>query len=276
MKTLNLFLKMHFTSLSPDGQPISLAIVTQDLDSLKGGILEREYKTISKSFYSEFTDYDINRCDDWVKSNIVSKLNINFKYNDPRHDVECMGTLSDDWKVKGKTSGIKFELSRWLSQFSDYKLNFIVDCGWFTWYKFVELIGEWETNKPIGVLLIPENKLPKGGVEEVMKEWSKYAPLYYVSGDGSPTYNPVKIGLPKLPENFPCVPIDLNDLIIERYGFKNAQDAFNLDREELATKLNTSPWEFDMKYLSDAVGEHGKYNALWDAKVTKIIYEKLK
>lgn len=246
MKTINLFLKAHFTSLSPDGQFISLAIVSDDSaydkPVIKNDSIEEFVDHIKeKSFYCEFSDFDINRCDDWVKENVISKLNINFKYTDPREDVDCMSTLGYNWKVKGKDSGIKVELSRWLSQFSDYKLNFIVDCGWFCWGKFVELMGEWE-EKPDGIL-----------------DQMEYGRVF-------------KVGLPKLPDNFPPVPQDLNDLIALRRGI-SVSEAFELDRESLA--YDKEKWNIDYAYMDKYSGSKTKFNALFDAKATKAIYEKL-
>ena len=115
MKTLNLFLKMHFTSLSPDGQPISLAIVTEDIES---GI------TRPHSFYSEFTDFDINRCDDMVIENVLSRLYLEDKYTSMHDSVIDIHAISKV-NVKNDTLSIKKLLSLLLTKFSDYKLNFI-------------------------------------------------------------------------------------------------------------------------------------------------------
>ena len=250
MKTINLFLKAHFTSLSPDGQFISLAIVRDDSaydkPVIKNDSIEEFVDHIKeKSFYAEFSDFDINRCDDWVKDNVISKLNINFKYNDPREDVDCMSTLGYNWKVKGQDSGIKVELSRWLSQFSDYKINFVVDCGWFCWGKFVELMGEWENQVWHRDPIIHQMKLT------------------------------CKVGLPKLPANFPPVPQDLNDLIALRRGI-SVSEVFEFDRDLMALGFtdrdvmkSMSDIGYDKMKISDC-----KFNALYDAKVTKAIYEK--
>lgn len=319
MKTINLFLKAHFTSLSPDGQFISLAIVTGSKKKYPVGIVSNGLKEAriyagghglnirnpsecilisrpehicsrvfseiiilenthisenmgvyidiaqntqiepiieSKSFYAEFSDFDINRCDDWVKENVISKLNINFKYNDPREGVDCMSTLGYNWKVKGQDSGIKVELSRWLSQFSDYKLNFIVDCGWFCWGKFVELMGEWE-EKPMDYC----NRCGYNGDEDILL-----------------------LGIPKLPANFPPLPQDLNELIAQKKGV-SVSEAFELDRELLGLGFTDNEVRKCIaKFKKDELaafgfnGEtiyDGKFNALFDAKVTKAIYEKL-
>lgn len=279
MKTLNLFLKMQFTSLSPDGQSISLAIVTSDYCNTNDSGIEGVVGGLgSKSFYAEFTDYDINRCDEWVKDNVVSRLNI-----PPLYHNGTSGWMSNPCFVHADTKKIKEMLTLWLSQFSDYKLNFIVDCGWFTWYKFMGLMGELEELTPRGLLIIPEEKIPEGDIEEVLKNWSMYAPIYFVPKNNKTLYEGVKIGLPKLPANFPPVPVDLNGLIMDRKGFKSVADAFNLDREEYLFN-NVAGKDFMDKTFRDELwsektrrgGGTNRYNALWDAKVTKAIYEKLK
>ena len=261
MKELNLFLKMHFTSLSPDGQCISLAIISEDImsDPMEIWTRKKDKLFTNASFYAEFTDFDLNRCDDWVKENIVSKISKMTGVN----NVD-----SPDFRTVANISTIKNQLKDWLSQFSDYKLNFIVDCGWFTWGKFVELMGEWDetfehvdlSNESESYKLVLLNGCSKerrdyydktGGVREKIK----------------------KCGLPKLPANFPPVPQDLNELISFKKGI-SVSEAFELDREELYSKWLKC---FDHNENSvDSYCENGRFNALWDAKVTKGIYNKLK
>lgn len=250
MKTINLFLKAHFTSLSPDGQFIGLAIVSDDFaydkPVIKNDSIEEFVDHIKeKSFYCEFSDFDINRCDDWVKDNVISKLNLRYEL------INFWKKEDGNYSLKSNSIGIKRILIDWLSQFSDYKLNFIVDCGWFCWGKFVELIGEWETKD--------------------------------VRASGIADFDPFKVELPKLPANFPPVPQDLNDLIALRRGI-SVSEAFELDREllglgfidnEVRKGINKfkedelAAFGFKREKISD-----GKFNALWDAKVTKAIYEK--
>ena len=230
---------MHFTSLSPDGQPISLAIVTDD----------------STSFYAEFSDFDINRCDDWVKENVIRKLTIKdfISANEMVLNKE-IGNV----RYSADIDVIKYYLREWLIQFSDYQLNFIVDCGWFTWYKFVELMGEWE--------------------ECNVKHFYSYIGAYKQKLQHIDI--PCRIGLPKLPPNFPPVPQDLNELIAFTKNI-SISEAFNLDREELIEPFGL-PKEIDGNSIYSipckAFGEtrkNNKYNALFDAKVTKEVYNKL-
>jgi hypothetical protein len=201
------------------------------------GIPKKELELNSKSFYAEFSDFDINRCDDWVKENVVRKL----QFNHELHSYIPEAFAYQSFEIKAKSKYIKDLINCWLSQFSDYKLNFVVDCGWYCWGKFVELMGEWE--------------------------------IFDFKANGIRWADSVKIGLPKLPVNFPPVPQDLNDLIAQRKGI-SVSDAFELDREELASGMHSSSLCSGHVICNDGSLPH-KYNALWNAKVTKAIYEKL-
>ena len=257
MKTINLFLKAHFTSLSPDGQFISLAIISESAN-FRTGIHPANFEQAEKSFYAEFGDFDINRCDDWVKENVVRKLTyLDFDCRMPKQSL--LGSF--DLSGKADSSIIKIWLGLWLKQFSDYKINFVVDCGWFCWGKFVELIGEWETtdyfetDDPNKI----DDLLTKHGISVGSQEAIDCGYRF-------------KIGLPKLPANFPPMPQDLNDLIALRRGI-SVSEAFELDRESLA--YDKEKWNIDYAYMDKYSGSKTKFNALFDAKVTKAIYEKL-
>ena len=66
MKT-KIFYDFEATSVSREAQPVSLGIIAVQND-----------KFLS-SFYCEFTDFEIEFCDDWVKENIVGKLQLKEK-----------------------------------------------------------------------------------------------------------------------------------------------------------------------------------------------------
>lgn len=184
MKAINLFFDMEFTSLSPDAQVISLGIVSEDImnpDNLAKEWLDSDnpYMPLasellgksSKSFYAEFTDFDTNRCDDWVKENVVGKLKYhNYEYPKimPDNivaniiDFKDMGrgtifqheqTNETDLRVFhdsspelfGNTTFVKTVLKEWLKQFSDYQITFVKDAQstkgtGLDWLNLVELI----------------------------------------------------------------------------------------------------------------------------------------
>lgn len=143
MKTLNLYFDMEFTSLSPDAQPISLGIVSDEIsykDYASGmeintnpilGVLSGKYKekSYSKSFYAEFSDFDINRCDDWVKLNVIPKTDIGYnkKYQNDYEPVPHYLTKDNFSRCVGDTDKVIKSLKEWLSQFSDYQIQFVKD-----------------------------------------------------------------------------------------------------------------------------------------------------
>ena len=198
MKKLNLYLDFEFTSLSPDAQPISIGIVSDDIenqDNLANEWLDSDNPympfanellgKMSKSFYAEFTDFDINRCDDWVKENVLSKLT-------KGKPIEL------ETYAIGDTDLIKTVLKEYLEQFSDYEMQIVVDCGTWDFYWFLQLVAEWD----------------------------KIDNIWHYGDD-------FNSGLPKLPSNTSPVPFDLNDIIAIKKGI-SPKEAFDLNREELA------------------------------------------
>ncbi len=270
METINLYFDFEFTSLSPDAQPISLGIVSDicsnktNSEALSDFVvygISKEHIS-EKSFYAEFSDFDINRCDNWVKENVVSKLNI---WNNA--DFEQM-KINGDWKYGlddeqfndglmecfGSIKGVSENLHHWLKKrFSEYQIQFICDCGTWDWYWMVQLLAEWNLKKPKG------EYLGVGQIGGIVGEVYKYnfLPIQYENG--------YRVGLPKLPDNISPVPFDLNDLIAIKKGI-TPKKAFDLSRTTFY-----SVWHRELLPI-----DFNEHNALWDAKVIKEIYNKLK
>ena len=153
MKTINLYFDFKFTSLSPDAQPISLGIVADVRDVRDYPLMTRPSKPgtsirnidNSKSFYAEFSDFDINRCDGWVRENVVGKLR--FKTGFPEGWFEETGVDTGEAVGLGRFIQVKSILFQWLKQFSDYQIQFVCDCGTFDWYWMLQLLAEWEEKR---------------------------------------------------------------------------------------------------------------------------------
>lgn len=274
MKTLNLYFDFEFTSLSPDAQPISVGIVSEDMKPCdfpdeypKNEMISfSDYK--SKFFYAEFSDFDINRCDDWVKENVVGKL----QYNDAKHPYEKYKYDAKSGNVTfiDTTDEIKEVLKAWLSQFSDYQIQFVCDCGTYDWYWMVQLLAEWE-NSYKSKYDFDRTGLTKKEIIEIISLHENHGAVY---PKHSHRFKGFKTGLPKLPVNISPVPEDLNDLIA-RVKEISVREAFDLDREELLS---------DSHFLTiqEGAGIAGidmpmqKHSAIWDARVIKEIYQKLK
>lgn len=272
MKTINLYFDFEFTSLSPDAQPISLGIVSDIRDVRDYPLMTRPYKPDKKiefidqslSFYAEFSDFDINRCDDWVKENVVSKL-LYINNKEYREEIKAC----PEWNTFGNKIHIKMMVNKFLEQFSDYQITFICDCGTFDWYWMLQLLAEWDEKE-----IETDN-------DNVIYDW--LYPLGITVAGFEECYGSFKnrTGLPKLPANISPVPQDLNDLIAFKKGI-SAREAFELDREELG--LGYIPkFMSEVQYIGykerrvfHESDSEFKHTSLWDAKVIKSIYEKLK
>lgn len=255
MKTINIYFDFEFTSLSTDAQPISLGIVSEtvhknDFREIDFGCTWEELQKLPKpSFYAEFSDFDLNRCDDWVKENVVSKLQ--FKYDIFRHGTPELK------RIKDTTHKIKISLKNWLERFSNYNIQFVCDCGTFDWYWMLQLLAEWDEKDNC----FEYDPMKHPGVIEIPKGFD-------------PLKSKVKIGIPKLPSNISPVPQDLNDLIAQKKGI-SVREAFELNREELVGSWDSLE-ELGHTGKVYNVDQFPKHNSLFDAKVIKAIYEKIK
>lgn len=261
MKTINLYFKFQFTSKSSDSQPISLGIVSDEILDLDPEELQDSYVNISKSFYAEFTDFDINRCDDWVKENVVGKL----KYYGTQDEM-FLGSSVDEGTYLGSriASEIKDALYRWLKQFSDYQIQFICDCGTWDWYWMVNLLDKriiFDSFWLVPDVCIPDDMTGKEFLDELRKSGPG---VIYKKSDVKPELISIHHkGNPILPENISPVPFDLNDLIAIKKGV-TPKEAFLLDREFIFMNRNV--------FLQQ---DFYKHNSLSGAKVIKEIYNKL-
>lgn len=315
MKTINLFVDFEFTSLSPDAQPISVGIVSEeyfneqyrqlytDKVEIKKGNCSIDHLT-TKSFYAEFSDFDINRCDEWVRENVVGKL----IYNEAKNTFDKFqyDAVTGNVSMKDSTSEIKGCLKAWLEQFSDYQITFVVDCGTWDWYHLLQLIGEWETSREYVINMAEHRNLPDTAKHEVeLKAILKAGGRQLMNYSSNPNINVEmvdgeiranasfvsniaiinRIGLHILPANISPVPFELNQFIADKKGI-SVREAFELNREELAfgffgnvQRMVLNEWhEQDMAFFGfpGEKSKNDKHNALWDAKVMKEIYEKLK
>lgn len=123
---------------------------------------------IIKSFYSEFTDYNIDKCSDWVKENVISKLCLYEGMKDFNLDL-----YKDLTVFKGANDIISHNLKHWLSQFED--VCFIADFDVIDKPMLIDLIADWDYN--------------------TIQHWGESSPPVLL---GERKY---KIGLPKYPTN---------------------------------------------------------------------------
>ena len=92
---MNVYFDTEFTGLVPDTTLISIGMISET----------------GRYFYAEFTDYNRDLCDDWIKENVLSNLWALPTYI-PKNESE---TINDDFQyVRGNSAYIANELEKWL------------------------------------------------------------------------------------------------------------------------------------------------------------------
>jgi len=133
MKRTNLFFDMEFTGLHQNTTLISLGIVSE----------------CGKTFYAELTDYDESQIDEWLRKNVINSL----KFYPPlkgqdehwvmtRHeDNPLENPVSDSYSIEVRCDKLelKFELTRWLSQFEEVQM--VSDCLAYDWVLWNQIWG---------------------------------------------------------------------------------------------------------------------------------------
>lgn len=115
-----IFFDTEFTGLHQNTTLISIGLVAET----------------GKTFYAEFTDYDKNQVDSWIKENVIKNLTL----QDWLGDMRCVaGTNGNDTTVIGPSSDIIKYLKAWLFQFEEVEMW--SDCLSYDWVLFCELWG---------------------------------------------------------------------------------------------------------------------------------------
>lgn len=111
---MKLFYDTEFTGLHQNTTLISIGIVSEN----------------GHTFYGEFSDYDKNQCDDWIKENVLSKCG-NKKDNSGyiNRSIQCISI--------GNKVHIRHDLVCWLEQFDNIEMW--SDCLAYDWVLFCEL-----------------------------------------------------------------------------------------------------------------------------------------
>lgn len=84
------YFSMQYTGLQRNADIISLGLVTGS----------------GRSFYAEFTDYDMNKCSGFVFENVIKKL---------QHPETCLD--GDNWTITGTRKEISTQLWFWLNEY---------------------------------------------------------------------------------------------------------------------------------------------------------------
>lgn len=105
---------MEFTGLHQNTTLISLGIVSD----------------CGKTFYAEYTDYNEDQCDNWIKDNVIKNLYLK--------ETEVDYSL-DKCRIKGHSQDVRLMLEHWLEQFNEIEIW--SDCLAYDWVLFCQIFG---------------------------------------------------------------------------------------------------------------------------------------
>ena len=126
---MNIFFDTEFTGLVPNTTLISLGMVAEN----------------GATFYAEFTDYNKNLCDEWIKENVINNLIFD-------RPLISMRTENKDYEICSNTDDVVFWLKEWLRQFEDQRIQLISDVCHYDMTLFCNLFG--------GAFSLPDNINP--------------------------------------------------------------------------------------------------------------------
>lgn len=124
---MKIFFDTEFTGLHKDTTLISIGLISED----------------GKSFYAELNDYDKDQCDDWIKKNVIDNLELTDLLG--KNFVNAYG-----WQESvGNKNEIRYELKKWLSQFSE--VQFVSDVSHYDFVLLIDLLGSTAFDLPKNV-----------------------------------------------------------------------------------------------------------------------------
>ena len=116
---VKMFLDTEFTGLHQKTTLISIGLISDR----------------GKTFYAEFTDYDKNQIDDWLKENVINNLIL-----EPHHKKEQNFYHDREGnKIRGDSALIKIQLTHWFSKFKEIEMW--SDCLSYDWVLFNNIFG---------------------------------------------------------------------------------------------------------------------------------------
>ena len=116
---MKIYVNEEFTGLTKDTDLISIGLVAEN----------------GSTFYGELTDFNIAKCDQWVKDNVVSKLKYynkyDYYYKENNHSVEIL-----DSKHR-----VGVHLNLWLNSFLE-EIQFVSDVGHYDFTLLIDLLTQ--------------------------------------------------------------------------------------------------------------------------------------
>lgn len=127
---MKLFLDSEFTGFHQKTTLISLGIVSED----------------GRTFYAEFSDYDKDQVDEWIRDNVIAGLQFSpapagqmehFLWSRFKPDVPL--PKMSNMELRGSTLDIQQVLDKWLKQFDQVEIW--SDCLAYDWVLFNQIWG---------------------------------------------------------------------------------------------------------------------------------------
>jgi hypothetical protein len=121
-----IFFDCEFTWLIQYTELISIWLISEDWDT----------------FYWKFTDYDVTKCNNWIRENVISNIDIS-------HDNENEFTWTKEF--------IRSKLLKWIKDKWD-NIEVWSDCLSYDWVLFNTLLADykdWYPNLPSNIYYIP-------------------------------------------------------------------------------------------------------------------------
>ena len=120
MSKKKIFFDLEFTGLHKLTTPISIGLVCED----------------GNKFYAEFTDYDKFQIDNFLRSEVISKLTLQDYNFDKDYDPDATEVY-----VKGDVDLIYATLNAWLLQYEEDGVEMWGDVLAYDWVLFINIFG---------------------------------------------------------------------------------------------------------------------------------------
>lgn len=114
---MKIFFDTEFTGLHKNTTLISIGLIDKN----------------DRSFYAEFTDYDLDQCDSWIKDNVINNLMFNHRSN------FWINEVGKETTCKGNKEFIREKLKNWLNYYDDIEL--VSDCCHYDMVLLIDLFN---------------------------------------------------------------------------------------------------------------------------------------
>lgn len=114
---MKIFFDTEFTGLHKNTTLISIGLIDEN----------------DRSFYAEFTDYNLDQCDSWIKDNVINNLIFKHRSN------FWIDEIGEETICKGNKEFIREKLKNWLSYYDDIEL--VSDCCHYDMVLLIDLFN---------------------------------------------------------------------------------------------------------------------------------------